>query len=74
MLIQGIVGIGKSYFIRTIKKTLETKSFSGKSPLLILAPTRVKTFNTYEKTIHSTLKIPIKDIKPLEKQSLLTFQ
>ena len=56
--IQGTAG--KSYFIGAIKKALEIEALPEKSPLLLLAPTRVATFNIFGTTIHFSLQIPIK--------------
>ena len=65
MIIQGTAGTGKSYLIGAIKNTLANLSHPGKSPLLLLAPTRVEAFNISATTVHSALHIPIKEINPL---------
>ena len=46
----------------------------GHSPILLLAPTGVPTFNIQATIIHSTLKIPIKKFQPLQTQTLAVFQ
>jgi hypothetical protein len=74
MIIQGTAGIGKSYLIHYIKETLSSQAPSGHSPLLLLAPTGVATFNIYATTIHVGLRIPIKDMRPLHGQYLTMFQ
>ena len=42
--------------------------------MLLRAPTGIAAFNIHAKTIHSALKIPIRDMKPLQGQSLALFQ
>ena len=74
MIIQGTTGTRKSYLIHCISHALAASTTSGKSPLLLLAPTGIVAFNTHAKTIHSTLKIPIKDMQPLKGHSLSIFQ
>ena len=61
MIIQGMTGIGKSYLIGAISQALQNAYFPQCSPLLLLAPTGVATFNIGASTIHSKLKIPIKE-------------
>ncbi|XP_059078134.1 uncharacterized protein LOC131876694 [Cryptomeria japonica] len=46
----------------------------NQSPILLLAPTGVATFNISASTIHSKLKIPIKDFSELEGTRLTHFQ
>jgi hypothetical protein len=46
----------------------------GNSPFLFLAPTGITAFNIHARTIHSALKIPIKDMRPLQGKSLAIFQ
>ena len=65
MIIQGTAGTKKSYLIVAIKNTLENLSHPGKSPLLLLAPTRVAAFNISETIVHSALHIQIREINPL---------
>jgi len=74
MIIQGTTVTGKSYLINCIKASLNRHSPYGHSPILLLAPTRVATFNIQATTIHSTLKIPIKNFQPLQTQTLAVFQ
>ena len=74
MIIQGTVGTGKMYLIGAIKVTLENLSHLGKSPLLLLAPTWVATFNVSATTVHSTLHIPIKENNHLQRLSLINLQ
>jgi DNA replication protein DnaC len=74
MIIQGTAGTGKSFLIHCISHALSTSSANGNSPLLLLAPTGIAAFNIHAKTIHSALKIPIKDMRPLQGQSLAIFQ
>lgn len=42
--------------------------------MLLLSPTGIATFNIHGKTIHFSLKIPIKDMKPLCGKALVMFQ
>ena len=65
MIIQGMTGTGKSYLIGSIKNALSCQAIAGNSPLLLLAPTGVATFNIHATTIHAGLQIHIKDMKPL---------
>jgi hypothetical protein len=74
MIIQGTAGTGKSYLIHCIKEALSSQATSGHSPILLLAPTGVATFNIHATTIHAGLRIPIKDMRPLHGQSLTVFQ
>ena len=74
MIIQGRVGIGKSYLIGTIKNALSCQAIIGHSPLLPLAPTTVAAFNIHATTIHAGLRIPIRDMNPLHGQAHLVFQ
>jgi hypothetical protein len=74
MLIQGIVGIGKSYLIGAITQSLQIEAMPSPSPLLLLAPTGVATFNIGASTIHSKLRIPIKDFSQLYGARLTSFQ
>lgn len=67
-------GTGKSHLIKSIKITLMSTTPIGQSPLLLLAPTGIATFNIQASTIHSTLRIPIKEMTPLQGQTLATFQ
>eukprot|EP01018_Ginkgo_biloba_P040472 Gb_22018 [translate_table: standard] len=66
LIIQGTIGTSKLYLIRTIKDALENVAYPIKSPLLLLAPTRVVSFNISSATIHSALHIPIRDMKELQ--------
>jgi ATP-dependent DNA helicase PIF1 len=74
MIIQGTAGTGKSFLIHCISHALSASVANGHSPLLLLAPTGIAAFNIHAKTIHSALKIPIKDMRPLQGQSLAIFQ
>jgi hypothetical protein len=74
MIIQGTIGIGKSFLIRCIKSFLNVHSPYGHNPILLLPPTGVTSFNTQATTIHATLKIPIKDIQSLQTQTLAIFE
>lgn len=74
MIVQGTAGTRKSYLIARIRKALTSKSPQQKSQLLTLAPTGVAAFNIHASTIHSTLQIPIKEMHPLQGQTLTTFQ
>ena len=49
-------------------------SANGRSPLLLVEPTRVASFNIRARTIHSSLRIPIKECKPLHGQALFVFE
>ena len=73
MIIQGTVGMGKSYLIGAINQALQNESFPQFSPLL-LAPTGVAAFNIGASTIHSKLRIPIKDFTQLQGIRLTCFQ
>jgi hypothetical protein len=74
MIIQGTTGTGKSYLISCFKASLNMHSPYGQSPILLLAPTGVASFNIQATTIHETLKIPIKKFHPLQAQTLAVFQ
>ena len=74
MIIQGTVGTRKYFLIHCISHALSASVANGHSPLLLLTPTRIVAFNIHVKTINSTLKIPIKDMRPLQGQSLAIFQ
>ena len=74
MIIQGTVGTGKSFLIHCIFEDLSNFSSDGRIPLLLLAPTGIVAFNIHAKTIHLALKIPIKDMQPLQGQTLAGFQ
>lgn len=73
MIIQGIVGIGKSYLIHCIRNALHACIPTKENPLIILAPTGIATFNIQASTIHAALRIPIREMKPLQGQALTTF-
>jgi len=73
MIIQGTAGTGKSFLIESISHAPSTSTATGESPLLLLAPTGIAAFNIHAKTIHSALKIPIKDMRPLTGRSLAVF-
>ena len=66
MIIQGMVGTGKSYLIHAISEGLQKNTIPNKSPLLLLAPIGVATCNIGASTIHSKLRVPIKDCNQLE--------
>ena len=74
LIIQGTIGIGKSYLIGTIKNAMSCQAIVDHSPLLLLTPTGIATFNIHATTIHAGLHIPIKDMKPLHGKSLSVFQ
>ena len=74
MIIQCTIDTGKSYLIDTIKNALSCQAITGHSPLLLLVPTGVATFNIHATTIHAGLQIPIKGMKPLHGKSLSMFQ
>ena len=74
MIIQGTAGTGKSHLIKCIRHALRSNVQTQQQQILILAPTRVAAFNINATTIHSALKIPIKDMHPLSGQGLTTFQ
>ena len=74
MIIQGTAGTGKSYLIGAIKHAMETDSLPNKSPLLLLAPTGVAAFNISASTIHSALKIPVRDMIELQGSRLISLQ
>ena len=74
MIIQGTAGTGKSYLIGAIKHAMETDSLPNKSPLLLLAPTGVAAFNISASTLHSALKIPVRDMIELQGSRLISLQ
>ncbi|XP_059064840.1 uncharacterized protein LOC131856900 [Cryptomeria japonica] len=74
MIVQGTAGTGKSHLITSIKSALKRSAPNGQSPLLLLAPTGVAAFNIQASTIHSALRIPIKEVHPLQGQTLASFQ
>jgi hypothetical protein len=74
MIIQGTVGTGKSYLIGAIKHAMEIDSLPNKSPLLLLAPIGVATFNISASTIHSALCIPVRDMNDLQGSCLISLQ
>lgn len=64
MIVMGTAGTGKSYLIRAIRERLRTTARScSKSPVIVIAPTGVASFNINGATIHSTLSIPITNAK-----------
>lgn len=64
----------KSYLIHAISQALQNATIPCHSPLLLLAPTRVATFNIGAYKVHSKLKIPIWDFAQLEGTRLISFQ
>lgn len=74
IIVQGIVGTGKSHLIKRIKIALMITTPIGQSPLLLLAPIGIATFNIQAPKIHSALRIPIKEMVPLQGQMLATLQ
>ena len=66
MIIQGIAGTRKSFLINQIKNELNKNGNQHKNQLLTVAPTSVATFNIHVSTIHMVLKIPIKQMQPLQ--------
>src|SRR5207248_5679627 len=50
--IMEIAGTGKSYLIKAIRERLQTMSRNGKSPVIVIAPIGVATFNINGATIH----------------------
>ena len=74
MVVQGTAGTGKSFFIRCIRESLSLTKNLNQSPILLLAPTGVASFNIQASTIHSALHIPLKKFMPLEGNSLSNLQ
>ena len=74
MIIQGTTRTGKSHLIKCIRHALRGNAQTQQQQILILAPIGVAAFNINATTIHSALKIPIKDMHPLSGQGLTTFQ
>ena len=74
MIILGTIGTRKSYLIGAIIQSLQSEAMPSHSPLLLLALTRVATFNIGASTIHSKLRILIRDFSQLEGARLTSFQ
>jgi len=74
MIIQGTTSTGKSYLIDCIRETLNNFNLDKKSPLLMLAPIGVVSYNIHASTIHAGLRIPIREMRPLQGQALTLFQ
>ena len=74
MIIQGTNGTRKSYLIPYKYHVLATSTTNEKTPIVLHDPIWIYAFNIHAKTIHSTIKIPIKDMQPLKGQSLAIFQ
>ena len=74
LVIQGTPGTGKSYLSYCLKFALQTASEQNACPLLLFAPIGVAAFNRHAFTIHSSLRIPIGEMHPLEGQSLSKLQ
>ncbi|XP_059076947.1 uncharacterized protein LOC131876152 [Cryptomeria japonica] len=74
MIIQGTAGTGKSYLTGAISQALENAAMPSRSPLLLLAPTGVAAFNIGASTVHSKLRIPIRDFTQLQGTRLAIFQ
>lgn len=74
MIIQGTIGIDKSYLIHAIRQALQDASTPQCSPLLLLAPSWVPTFNIGASIIHSTLRIPLTYFVELEGTRITAFQ
>jgi hypothetical protein len=74
MIIQGTASTGKSFIMYFISHAISASVDNDHSSFLLLAPTRIYSFNIHAKTIHSSLKIPIKYMTPLQGQSLAIFQ
>lgn len=74
MIIQGTIGTGKSFLIDRILRALNRSSSQKMNHLLILAPKRVVAYNVRASIVHTTLRIPIKDMNPLKWKPLTIFQ
>lgn len=74
MIVQGKTRIGKSYLIASIKEMFNKKVHQQKVQLLLVAPIGIVAFNIHTTTICSKLRIPIKDMQPLQGQALIAFQ
>lgn len=61
IIIMGTAGTGKSYLIKMICNQLNNIAIerNSKSPILVLGPTGVASYNINGTTIHSSLSIPI---------------
>lgn len=66
--------MGKSSLIGCISHALSISAMDGINTLLFLSPFGISTFNIRRKMIHSSLKIPVKDIKPHYGHTLVVFQ
>lgn len=60
-----MTGTRKSHLIGAINETLQNASMPNRSPLLVLAPTGVAAFKIGASTVHSRLRIPIRDFTDL---------
>ena len=74
MVIQGTAGTGKSYLISCLKYVLQPTYGQIASPLILLDPTSVVSFNIHALAIHYALKITIVEMHPLELQTLSNLQ
>ena len=66
MIILGTARVGKYSLVVCISHALSSATTNGKIPLLLLSPTRIVASNIRGKTIHSALKIAIKDMKHIQ--------
>ena len=64
----------KYYLIHCLCHAFSNSEKLEKILFLFLAPTGITDFNINGKTVHASLKIPIKDMKPLQQRPVSLFQ
>ena len=74
MIIQDIARTRKSHLIKCIQHALNMNARQQERQILILAPIGVVAFKINAITMHSALKISIKEMHPLNGKELTTFQ
>lgn len=74
IIVQGTSQTSKSCLIHSIFHALSNLMENGNSHFLLLAPIGIITFNMHAKIVQLALKIPMKDMWPLQGKSLEVFQ